>query len=191
MAMHLPCPLYDGDGKGERSVITPFFLGKTCRDWRDLVWSSPLLWTNIHLCITRRTCKAQANLLRDWLSRTASCPHFFALPAEKSLRSGTTIPRWKFQPSLPPSRSGGSKLNSTFPITSFGPTPSLLPKIHCPSLPPRPSNLTRNQVQMKNSLSNYFQQLLNVHPRSAQRVYNERCWRLRATRPQLSALHLY
>jgi len=83
MAMHLPCPLYDGDGKGERSVITPFFLGKICRDWRDLVWSSPLLWINIHLCITRRRYKAQANLLRDWLSRTASCPISFCLTSGK------------------------------------------------------------------------------------------------------------
>ena len=73
-AVQLPCPLYDGDGEGEPSVVTPLFLGKNCRDWRDLVWSSPLLWSNIHLCVTRRRCNAQANLLRDWLSRTASCP---------------------------------------------------------------------------------------------------------------------
>ena len=72
-AVQLPCPLYDGDGEGEPSVVTPLFLGKICRDWRDLVWSSPFLWSNIHLRVTRR-CNAQANLLRDWLSRTAGCP---------------------------------------------------------------------------------------------------------------------
>ena len=75
-AIQLPC---HPDNKAECSVTTPFFLGKVWRDWRDLVWSSPLLWTNIHLCVTRQRCKAQANLLRDWLSRTASCPLSFCL----------------------------------------------------------------------------------------------------------------
>ncbi|EDR04084.1 uncharacterized protein LACBIDRAFT_306334 [Laccaria bicolor S238N-H82] len=92
-AMQLPCPLNDGDSKGERlPVITPFFLGKICQDWRDLVWSSPLLWSNIHLALTRRRCKAQANLLRDWLSRTASCPLSFCLTSGEELRA------WYYNP---------------------------------------------------------------------------------------------
>ena len=32
----------------------PFFLGKICRGWRDFVWSSPVLWTNIHLRLTKK-----------------------------------------------------------------------------------------------------------------------------------------
>jgi hypothetical protein len=93
-AMQLPCPLDEGDGKGEHSVITPFFLGKICRDWRDLVWSSPLLWTNIYLCMTRRRCKAQANLLQDWLSRTARCPLSFCLT------SGEEPETWDYNPPM-------------------------------------------------------------------------------------------
>ena len=88
-AIQLPCPL---DDKAECSVITPFFLGKVCRDWRDLVWSSPLLWTNIHLCVTRQRCKAQAHLLRDWVSRTASCPLSFCLT------SGEEPEAWDYDP---------------------------------------------------------------------------------------------
>ena len=92
-AMQLPCPLNDGGSKGERPpVITPFFLGKICRDWRDLVWSSPLLWSNIHLSVTRRRRKAQARLLRDWLSRTASCPLSFCLT------SGEELEVWYYNP---------------------------------------------------------------------------------------------
>ncbi|EDR04080.1 uncharacterized protein LACBIDRAFT_330902 [Laccaria bicolor S238N-H82] len=88
-AVQLPCPLYDGEGD---PVITPFFLGKICRDWRDLVWSSPLLWSNIRLCVTRRRCKAQANLLRDWLSRAASCP------LSVCLTSGEEPEAWDYNP---------------------------------------------------------------------------------------------
>ena len=57
----------------------PFFLGKICRGWRDFAWSSPLLWTNIHLRLTKKNRKVQTNLLRDWLSRTAGCPLTFCL----------------------------------------------------------------------------------------------------------------
>ncbi|EDR10602.1 uncharacterized protein LACBIDRAFT_317225 [Laccaria bicolor S238N-H82] len=62
----------------------PFFLGKICRGWRDFVWSSPVLWTNIHLEVTKKNRKVQANLLRDWLSRTAGCPLTFCLALEWS-----------------------------------------------------------------------------------------------------------
>ena len=90
-ATQLPCPL---DDQGDCSVITPFFLGKICQDWRNLVWSSPLLWTNIHLCVTSQRCKAQANLLRDWLSKTASCPLSFHLTSVEEPEA------WDYDPSV-------------------------------------------------------------------------------------------
>jgi len=68
------CPITKG-GKN------PFFLGKICWGCRDFVWSSPVLWMNIHLWLMKKGYKAQTNLLQDWLFRTAGCPLTFYLTA--------------------------------------------------------------------------------------------------------------
>jgi hypothetical protein len=69
------CPLTK-EGK------SPFFLGKISRGWRDFVWSSPVLWTNMYLRLTKKGCKVQTNLLRAWLPRTAGCPLTFCLASD-------------------------------------------------------------------------------------------------------------
>lgn len=45
-----------------------------------------MLWTNIHLRVTKKNRKAQTNLLRDWLSRTAGCPLTFCLASHLDAR---------------------------------------------------------------------------------------------------------
>ncbi|PPQ82708.1 hypothetical protein CVT25_009406 [Psilocybe cyanescens] len=53
---------------------SPFFLGKICRTWRELVWSSPRLWTYIHLVILPGRCISQAELLDDYIGRSMQLP---------------------------------------------------------------------------------------------------------------------
>lgn len=67
--------------------VTPFFLGKICQGWRNFVWSSPVLWTDVHLCLSKRRYKSQTNLLREWLSRTAGCGLSFHLTTVDSSRT--------------------------------------------------------------------------------------------------------
>lgn len=71
-------------GRGGDLSVTPFSLGKICKGWRNFVWSSPLLWTNIHLCLSKRRYESQTTLLREWLSRTAGCALSFHLTAVAS-----------------------------------------------------------------------------------------------------------
>ena len=93
-AVQLPCPLYDGDGEGEPSVVTPLFLGKICRDWRDLVWSSPLLWSNIHSA-SQEDAMLKLIFFGTGYLELRVAPFLFALPAGKSQKLGSTIPQRK------------------------------------------------------------------------------------------------
>ena len=75
-------------------LVTPFFLGKICQGWRNFVWSSPMLWTNIHLSLSKERYESQTNLLGEWLSRTAGCALSFHLTTVDSDSSRT----WILQP---------------------------------------------------------------------------------------------
>ncbi|EDR04088.1 uncharacterized protein LACBIDRAFT_306340 [Laccaria bicolor S238N-H82] len=61
----------------------PFFLGKICRSWRDFVWSTPILWSTLHLCLSEDRYEAQIDLLHDWLSRISNHPISFCLDYEE------------------------------------------------------------------------------------------------------------
>ena len=66
-------PVYDGYYKS-RQAVTPFFIGSICRLWRDVVWSTPLLWSTIFLQISRKHHDTQIQLLGDWLLNARSAP---------------------------------------------------------------------------------------------------------------------
>ena len=75
--------------------VNPFFLGKICHCWRDVVWSTPILWTTLYLRLSRDNYKTQSVLLRDWLSRTAKHPISFCLDTEEFLQ---TARPWRYHP---------------------------------------------------------------------------------------------
>ncbi|KDR77100.1 hypothetical protein GALMADRAFT_246286 [Galerina marginata CBS 339.88] len=52
----------------------PLLLGSVCRQWRDIVWSSPTLWTYIHLILSRNKCAVQTKLLDEYLRRSNGLP---------------------------------------------------------------------------------------------------------------------
>ena len=62
--------------------ITPLFFGGICKEWREIAWSTPLLWNSLCLSVSRKTHGAQTNLLAEWLLRAKSSPLFIKLTSE-------------------------------------------------------------------------------------------------------------
>ena len=71
-------PVYNG----YRQAVTPFFIGSICRRWRDVAWSTPLLWNTILLHVSLKQHSSQVQLLRDWLLNARSAPLSIKLIAE-------------------------------------------------------------------------------------------------------------
>ena len=73
------CQLVDDDHK---QAVTPLFIGSICRLWRDIAWSTPLLWNTILLHVSQKRHGAKLQLLGDWLLRARTAPLFIKLTAE-------------------------------------------------------------------------------------------------------------
>ena len=70
------------NGRRTRKAVTPLFIGSICRQWRDVAWSTPLLWNTILLHISRKHHGTQVQLLRDRLLKARSAPLNIRLTAE-------------------------------------------------------------------------------------------------------------
>ena len=55
-------------------TTTPFILGAVCKDWREITWTTPVLWSSIIVHLTKYTIKTRSSLVRDWLSRSGQLP---------------------------------------------------------------------------------------------------------------------
>jgi len=73
----LACQLEDGG-----PALTPLFFGGICKEWREIAWSTPLLWNTISLHVSRKAHGSQVQLLRDWLLRANSSPLFIKLTSD-------------------------------------------------------------------------------------------------------------
>ena len=49
----------------------PLYLGAVCQKWRQLAWATPELWTSLNI---RSFSRDRAQLVREWLDRSASLP---------------------------------------------------------------------------------------------------------------------
>ncbi|KAF9529358.1 hypothetical protein CPB83DRAFT_852532 [Crepidotus variabilis] len=61
--------------KFRRDVIDythPLQLGAICSSWRQLAWSTPTLWSYIYIKVSPKNAEVQAELLKDWLSRSGT-----------------------------------------------------------------------------------------------------------------------
>jgi len=92
IASHILClsltTLNNGDDDpnamyGQWSIIrkdwaAPLKLGSVCCKWRQLAWSTPNLWTTVHIRIkpsmTASTAESLPGLLREWLGRSGALP---------------------------------------------------------------------------------------------------------------------
>ncbi|KAF8186809.1 hypothetical protein BJ912DRAFT_1143861 [Pholiota molesta] len=59
---------------------TPFVLGTVCVSWRDITWSTPILWSSISLNLAHIEEK-HVNLVRRWLRRSGGCPLYINIYA--------------------------------------------------------------------------------------------------------------
>ena len=74
-------PVYKKNFRSKQAV-TPLFIGSICRLWRDVAWSTPLIWNTIFLYISRKHHATQIQLLRDWLLNARSAPLTIKLTTE-------------------------------------------------------------------------------------------------------------
>ncbi|KAF9005016.1 hypothetical protein BDQ17DRAFT_1470920 [Cyathus striatus] len=56
-------------------LLSPFSLGAVCKKWREIAWTTPSIWTNISIFISRGTrYPIQVELLQGWLERARGLP---------------------------------------------------------------------------------------------------------------------
>ena len=60
-------------GQASSDLVTPFFIGSICSRWRDVAWTTLLLWNTILLHVSRKY-HGQVQLLGDWLLNARSAP---------------------------------------------------------------------------------------------------------------------
>ncbi|PPQ83939.1 hypothetical protein CVT25_000692 [Psilocybe cyanescens] len=53
---------------------SPLVLGAVCQTWRRIAWSSPPLWTCIHISIKPRMKDAHVDEVEEWLQRSGQLP---------------------------------------------------------------------------------------------------------------------
>ena len=53
--------------KNRYNKTTAFTLGQICREWRDIVWSTPEIWSYVFLCLSLTRYDAQVKLLEGWM----------------------------------------------------------------------------------------------------------------------------
>lgn len=63
-------------------LITPLFFGSICKEWRDMAWSTPLLWNAVSLHVSSTMRRSQVDLLREWLMRANTLPLYIKLIAD-------------------------------------------------------------------------------------------------------------
>lgn len=64
------------------ATIFPLILGQVCHDWRHIAWQLSELWNKFHCRISNTRCSVQAELLREWLSRSESRLLFIRITVE-------------------------------------------------------------------------------------------------------------
>lgn len=63
------------DSASRKDVFMPFTLGSVCRSWRQIVWSSPYLWTHVSIKpISNPNTVDLVELVSEWLSRSKALP---------------------------------------------------------------------------------------------------------------------
>ncbi|KDR77157.1 hypothetical protein GALMADRAFT_225295 [Galerina marginata CBS 339.88] len=51
-----------------------FLIGRICRAWRRIAWSTPRLWCEVHIEFSKNRWETQKHLLQDWIRRGGNLP---------------------------------------------------------------------------------------------------------------------
>jgi hypothetical protein len=57
-----------------RTPEIPLLLGQVCLYWRAIAWSTPALWSNVNLRLSKERYSVQTELLDEWLQRSKAVP---------------------------------------------------------------------------------------------------------------------
>lgn len=57
-----------------RGLRSPTILGHICRKWRNIAFSTPVLWRALAVAMDQPNLGRQLHLLETWLTRSGSCP---------------------------------------------------------------------------------------------------------------------
>jgi len=59
----------------DREILLPPHLASVCRNWRDIAWSNPSLWSSIYIAIKPKSDPFdQTNFVQDWIRRSQTLP---------------------------------------------------------------------------------------------------------------------
>ncbi|KAF9005003.1 hypothetical protein BDQ17DRAFT_1541030 [Cyathus striatus] len=59
----------------QRELLSPLFLGAVCKEWRDIAWTTPYIWTSVSILISgAKRYPIQVGLLQGWLQRARGLP---------------------------------------------------------------------------------------------------------------------
>jgi len=55
-------------------LSAPLILGAVCKDWREIAWSNPRLWSTMAINIPSSNFESQTSVAHEWLSRSGRLP---------------------------------------------------------------------------------------------------------------------
>jgi len=65
---------WSSDLFGHGGLPPPMQLARICRTWRQIAFSTPLLWTFIRIVLPTKRLDVYEELIREWIARSAGCP---------------------------------------------------------------------------------------------------------------------
>jgi len=78
--------VYEVQDKRNFGILrAPFILGRICKAWRQIVWSTPRIWSTIMIRFASKKYAAQEQLLKEWFYRVGNCQ--LCTPILRHLRS--------------------------------------------------------------------------------------------------------
>jgi len=71
--------------------VTPFLLGAICRRWREIAWTTPSLWSRLHLHFSGQNFRSLTDLAEQWLLRSGELPLSIRVSCEPKSSSKTAL----------------------------------------------------------------------------------------------------
>ncbi|KAF8895846.1 hypothetical protein CPB84DRAFT_1242576 [Gymnopilus junonius] len=59
---------------GSYRVPMQYHIGRVCKAWRRVAWSTPRLWCSVAIRFSEKRYGTQSVLLEEWIKRSGSCP---------------------------------------------------------------------------------------------------------------------